>query len=124
MQNKGAISFFAILLSLVCLFELSFTWKVSSIEGDAKSFAAGDVQKERAYIDSISSEVVYNVLFKKYTYKECKERELNLGLDLKGGMNVTLEVAVPDVVRTLANNSTDPTFQKAFKQAVDKQKKS
>jgi len=122
MQNKGAISFFAILLSLVCLFELSFTWKVSSIEGDAKSFAAGDLQKERAYIDSISSEVVYNVLFKKYTYKDCKERELNLGLDLKGGMNVTLEVAVPDVVRTLANNSTDPTFQKAFKQAVDKQK--
>jgi len=122
MQNKGAISFFAILLTLVCLFELSFTWKVSSIEGDAKSFAAGDLQKERAYMDSISSEVVYNVLFKKYTYKECKERELNLGLDLKGGMNVTLEVAVPDVVRTLANNSNDPTFQKAFKLAVEKQK--
>jgi len=122
MQNKGAISFFAIMLALVCLFELSFTWKASSVENDAKEFAAGDPIKEKAYIDSIASEVVYNAIFRKYTYRECKEKELNLGLDLKGGMNVTLEVAVSDVVRSLSNNSTDPVFTKAMNLAITRQK--
>lgn len=122
MQNKGAISFFAIMLALVCLFELSFTWKASSVESDAKEFAAGDPIKEKAYIDSIASEVVYNAIFRKYTYRECKEKELNLGLDLKGGMNVTLEVAVSDVVRSLSNNSTDPVFIKAMNLAITRQK--
>jgi SecD/SecF fusion protein len=122
MQNKGAISFFAIMLALVCLFELSFTWKTSSVESDAKLFANGDPKKERAYLDSISSEVVYNAVFRKYTYRECKEHELNLGLDLKGGMNVTLEVAVSDVVRSLSNNSTDPSFTKAMDLAIARQK--
>jgi len=122
MQNKGAISFFAIMLALVCLFELSFTWKASSVESDAKIFAAGDPKKEKAYLDSIASETVYNVLFRKYTYRECKAKELNLGLDLKGGMNVTLEVAVSDVVRSLSNNSTDPTFLKAMELANARQK--
>lgn len=122
MQNKGAISFFAIMLALVCLFELSFTWKASSVENDAKEFAAGDPKKEKAYIDSIASEVVYNAIFRKYTYRECKEKELNLGLDLKGGMNVTLEVAVSDVVRSLSNNSADPTFIKSMNLAIARQK--
>jgi SecD/SecF fusion protein len=122
MQNKGAISFFAIMLALVCLFELSFTWKASSVESDAKEFAAGDPKKEKAYIDSIASEVVYNAIFRKYTYRECKEKELNLGLDLKGGMNVTLEVAVSDVVRSLSNNSTDPVFTKSMNLAIARQK--
>lgn len=122
MQNKGAISFFAIMLALVCLFELSFTWKASSVENDAKEFAAGDPIKEKAYIDSIASEVVYNAIFRKYTYRECKEKELNLGLDLKGGMNVTLEVAVSDVVRSLSNNSTDPVFTKSMTLAISRQK--
>ena len=110
MQNKGAISFFAIMLALVCLFELSFTWKASSVESDAKEFAAGDPIKEKAYIDSIASEVVYNAIFRKYTYRECKEKELNLGLDLKGGMSVTLEVSIPDLILSLSDYSTDPTF--------------
>lgn len=122
MQNKGAISFFAILLALVCLFELSFTWVVSGVESDAKEFANGDPKKERAYIDSIAGEVVYNAVIKKYTFRECKEKELNLGLDLKGGMNVTLEVAVPDVLRSLSNYSQDVTFNKAIALANDRQR--
>lgn len=124
MQNKGAISFFAILLALVCLFELSFTFVVSGVEKDAKEHAAGDPVKERAYLDSISNETVYNIALKKYTYQECKERELNLGLDLKGGMNVTLEVAVPDVVRSLARNSQDPVFRKSMDDAIAQMKAS
>jgi SecD/SecF fusion protein len=122
MQNKGAISFFAILLAVVCLFELSFTWVVSNVESDAKTYSNGDPAKAKAYIDSIAGEVVYNAVIKKYTYRECKEKELNLGLDLKGGMNVTLEVAVPDVLRSLANNSNDVTFNKALAVASERQK--
>lgn len=117
MQNKGAISFFAILLAVICLFELSFTWVVSSVEKDAARYAAGDPDKERQYLDSIAGLPVYNILIKKYTYNECKEKELNLGLDLKGGMNVTLEVSVPDVVRSLSNYSNDPTFNQAMELA-------
>ena len=122
MQNKGAISFFAILLTVVCLFELSFTWVVSSVEKDAQTYSNGDPDKAKAYIDSIAGEVVYNAVIKKYTYRECKEKELNLGLDLKGGMNVTLEVAVPDVLRSLSNNSNDDTFNKALALATSRQK--
>lgn len=123
MQNKGAIGLFAILLTLVCLFELSFTWKVNSVENAALEYAQGDPEKERAYLDSMANETIYNIFIKKYTYKECKEKELNLGLDLKGGMNVTLEVSVPDVVLSLSNYSTDPVFQNVMKQAREKYKK-
>jgi SecD/SecF fusion protein len=119
MQNKGAISFFAILLAVICLFELSFTFVVSSVERNAAAYAAGDPEKEREYLDSIAGQPVYNIILKQYTYKECKEKELNLGLDLKGGMNVTLEVSVPDVVRSLSNYSTDPTFTKAMELAIN-----
>jgi len=122
MQNKGAISFFAILLAVICLFELSFTFVVSSVERNAAAYAAGDPEKEREYLDSIAGQPVYNIILKQYTYKECKEKELNLGLDLKGGMNVTLEVSVPDVVRSLSNYSTDPTFTKAMELAVKNKK--
>jgi len=124
MQNKGAISLFAILLVIVCLFELSFTWVAGGIEKDAKAFAGGDIAKERQYLDSIAGEPVYNILLKNYTYREVKERELNLGLDLKGGMNVTLEVSVPDVVRSISNNSQDSTFLKVFNQANERYKTS
>jgi hypothetical protein len=119
MQNKGAISFFAILLSLVCLYELSFTYVSNKVEKDAWAYAGGDSAKARTYLDSIANEVVY--LGK--TYSEVKEKEINLGLDLKGGMNVMLEVSVADVVRTMANNSQDPTFTKAIEQAQAEQRK-
>lgn len=147
MQNKGAIRLFAILLALVCLFQLSFTWKTRSIEKKAKEYAnsesvrllakkiaGGDGLKEQAafdsisklkeryFFDSISATPVFNMLLKQYTYKECKEKELNLGLDLKGGMNVTLEVSVVDIVKALSNNSVNPEFNKAIALAQEMQK--
>jgi SecD/SecF fusion protein len=125
MQSKGAVKLFAILLALVCIYQLSFTLVTRGIESDAKEFAKGDEQKEKSYLDSISNKGVYNLLVKDYTYQECKEREINLGLDLKGGMNVTLEVSVVDLVRSLAGaNQNDPTFKKAIDRALELQKSS
>jgi SecD/SecF fusion protein len=115
MRIKGAIITLAIALSLASLYQLSFTWVTYKVEKKAQAYAKGDYAKENHYLDSISGQVVYNFLFlKKYTYKETKERALNLGLDLKGGMNVTLEVSVVDVLRALSNYSTDSTFNKAI----------
>lgn len=119
MQNKGAITLLAIALALVSLYQLSFTWKTNRVENAAREFAQGDPEKERAYLDSIANQEVYNFLgIAKYTYKECKELELNLGLDLRGGMNVTMEVDVADVVRSLANYSQDEAFNQALKEAI------
>lgn len=119
MQNKGAVRTFAILLALVCLYQLSFTYFTRSVESDAKAFANGDAQKEAAYLDSIANEPVYNFLFlKEYTYMECKGNEINFGLDLKGGMNLILEVKVSDIVKALSNYSTDPTFVQAMDNAI------
>lgn len=124
MQSKGAIKFFAIALALVCLYQLSFTFVTRRVEQKAAEYAKGDPKKEKAYLDSVATLPVYNLLVKKYTYLECKDLELNLGLDLRGGMNVTLEVSVVDVVRSMANNSTDPTFNKAIDAALENQKSS
>ncbi len=125
MQNKGAILTFAILLAAVCLYQLTFTWKAKQIEKDAKEYAMEDPAREFSYLDSISGEVVYNFLgLKKFTYKEVKELELNLGLDLKGGMNVTLEVSVDDLIRALSNFSTDSTFNAAIARANELKKAS
>ncbi|MDR1156454.1 MAG: protein translocase subunit SecDF [Bacteroidales bacterium] len=122
MRNKGIIRTFAILMALVCLYQLLFTWKTWTVEKDAKKYADGDYKKEAQYLDSISNTVVYNFLWlRKYTYKECKEREINLGLDLKGGMNVILEVSVADVVKALANYNSDPIFQQALSRATQMQ---
>lgn len=125
MQSKGAVKLLAILLALVCLYQLSFTFITRGVESDAKEFAKGDEQKERNYLDSLSGKGVYNLFVKDYSYQECKEREINLGLDLKGGMNVTLEVSVVDLVRSLAGaNQNDPTFKKAIDRANELQKSS
>ena len=119
MQNKGFVRAFAIVLALVCLYQLSFTYFTRSVESDAKAFANGDAQKEMAYLDSIANEPVYNFLFlKEYTYMECKGNEINFGLDLKGGMNLILEVKVSDIVKALSNYSTDPTFVQAMDNAI------
>ena len=118
MQNKGAITLLAIALALVSLYQLSFTWKTSRVEKAAQEYAQGDPNKEKAYLDSIANQEIYSLGFVKYTYKECKELELNLGLDLRGGMNVTMEVDVADVVRSLANNTQDPIFNQAVQEAV------
>ncbi len=123
MQNKGAILTFAILLAAVCLYQLSFTFKARQVEKTAQEYAQGDPDKEFYYLDSISGEVVYNFLgLKKFTFKEVKELELNLGLDLKGGMNVTLEVAVEDLVRALSNYNNDSTFNAALQSARQMQR--
>ncbi len=125
MQNKGAIRMFAILLALICVYQLMFTFKASQVEKAAKVFSKGDKQKEQIYLDSMQNEVVYNLLgIRKYTFKEVKSLELGLGLDLQGGMNVTLEVSVVDLVRSLSNFSKDPTFVQAIQMAKDKQKNS
>lgn len=143
MQNKGAIKIFAILLTLACIFYLSFTWVSRGVENDAiayaeemassartikqaKEFAGGNAALERRYLDSVENAIadryldsmkkqtVYDILIAEYTYEECKKNEINLGLDLRGGMNVTLEVSVIDIIRNLANNSADPAFNKAL----------
>ncbi|MBK8873059.1 MAG: protein translocase subunit SecDF [Bacteroidetes bacterium] len=124
MQSKGAIKFFAITLAIVCLYQLSFTLVTRNVESKAREATGGDAKAYQAYIDSVSTLPAYNLLVKEYTYRECKEREINLGLDLKGGMNVTLEVSVVDLIRSMSNNSTDPTFNKAITNAIELQKNS
>jgi SecD/SecF fusion protein len=125
MQNKGAIRLFAILLALVCLYQLSFTFVSRKVEKKAAQIADGDQLKEVHYLDSVSSETVYNFLgIRKYTYKDVKRRELNLGLDLKGGMNVTLEISVVDLVRAMSNYSKDQAFNDAVAKAIEYQKNS
>ena len=125
MRNKGIIRAFAIAMALVSLYQLLFTWKTWTIEKEAKAYANGDYKKEAHYLDSISNVEVYNFFWlRKYTYKECKEREINLGLDLKGGMNVILEVSVADAVRALSNYNPDPTFQQALSRAAQMQQNS
>ena len=123
MQSKGAIKLLAVLLALACVYQLSFTFKTRSVEKKASEYAAQfpldqQGEAEQHYLDSVQNLGVYNLGFKKFTYKECKEKELNLGLDLKGGMNVMLEVQVEDVVKALAGDSQhDPAFVGAIAEA-------
>ncbi|RXQ88136.1 protein translocase subunit SecDF [Ancylomarina salipaludis] len=118
MQNKGAIRLLAIVFALVSLYQLTFTYVTKKVEKDARLYGAGDIKKEQTYLDSIRGEKVYSFLgIKGYTYKECKELEMNLGLDLKGGMNVTMEVSVIDIIKAMANNSKDETFVAAIEKA-------
>ncbi len=125
MRNKGLIRAFAILLTLVCAWQLTFTFKSRQVEKDAKEYAKGDKAKELAYLDSMADKTVYTFLgLKKYTYKAVKSHEMNFGLDLKGGMTVTLEVSVADLVRSLSNHSTDSTFNAAWRRAAQLQRNS
>lgn len=146
MQNKGAIKIFAILLGLACIFYLSFTWVTTGVEKDAeeyaknyansakakmaaKEFANGNPSKEQSYtdqliesvqdryLDSMQKQTVYDILVAEYTYEECKKNAINLGLDLRGGMNVTLEVSVMDIIKNLSNNSADIPFNTALAEA-------
>ena len=120
MQNKSFVSLFAIVFAIVCLYQLSFTWIANDVEEDAISYSNGDELREKAYLDSISSEPVFNIGVKNYTYNECKSRELNLGLDLKGGMNVTLEVSVVDVIKAMSNYNKDESFNAAIQKSIKK----
>jgi len=126
MQNKGAIRLFAILLTLVCIYQLSFTYIVSIEKDKAKEYVKSHPgSTESTYLDSISGKGVYNFLWlKDFTYRECQDRELGLGLDLKGGMNVVLEVSVSDIVRSMVNNKQDSVFVAALKKANKDQESS
>ena len=120
MQNKGIVRTLAVLLFLVCAFYLSFSIVVNHYEKKATEYAAGDQTKELLYLDSIAPKKVWFG----YTLKECREKEINLGLDLKGGMNVTMEVSVPDILRALSGYNTSENFNRAMALAQEKQKSS
>ena len=118
MQNKGAIKFLIYTLIIVALYQLSFTFVALKIKSDAKQYGGGNYAKEVHYLDSMQNQKVYNLLVKNFTLKECLDRQINLGLDLQGGMNIMLQVNVPSLVRELSNNSADPVFNQAFGEAL------
>ncbi|MBB2150752.1 protein translocase subunit SecDF [Pedobacter gandavensis] len=118
MQGKGFIKFMAILLGIVCVYSLSFNFVTSKVEKDAKAYAKGDLNKEKAYLDSMATVPVYPVFG--FNYQFCKGKEINLGLDLKGGMNVTMEISLSELVKSLAGNPDDANFNKALAIAQEK----
>ena len=117
MQNKGFVKVFAVLLTLVCMFYLSFSFVTRHYNSKAAEYAGGDPVKESSYLDSLSTQKVWLG----YTLKQCREMEISLGLDLKGGMNVVLELNVADVIRSLSNNNQDENFNKALDLAYARQ---
>lgn len=121
MQNKGLVKGVAFVMVLVCAFYLSFTFVSGHYANKAKEYAQGDPMKEIKYLDSLSSQ---NVWLGYYTLKEVRDNEIGLGLDLKGGMNVILELNVADVVKNLSGNSQDPTFLAAMESAKEIQMRS
>ena len=114
MQNKGLVKFFAILFALVSIYSLSFTFVANKVKEEAKNFAGGNPQKEIKYLDSIGKEKVFLDFF---TYNEVKDKQINKGLDLEGGINVILQISVKDVLKQLSNNSKNPIFNKALEDA-------
>ncbi|MDY0089507.1 MAG: protein translocase subunit SecDF [Flavobacteriaceae bacterium] len=144
MQNRGLIKFIAIILALVCIYQLSFTFVANSVKKDAKEYAKAEFKKltdkkerdiqtlgvssigeidesqlEVKYLDSINNEKVFLNLF---TYDFVKENQINKGLDLEGGVNVILEISVKEILLGLSNNSKDPTFNKALEDAKTNQR--
>ena len=115
MQNRGLVKFFAILFALVSIYQLTFTFVASSVENKAKAFAKGNPEQEVKYLDSIGKEKVFLDLF---TYNDVKDKKINKGLDLEGGINVILQISVKDVLKGLANNSKDPIFNKSLDDAT------
>lgn len=152
MQGKGLIRFSAVFLIVVCIYQLLFTWKVNQVEKGAIQYSERSISSEDAsalfpddlrmqslyndsiselrrivknrYLDSVSSEKVFNLLVTQYTYRECKERQLNLGLDLQGGMSVVLQVSLKELLISMSDNSTDKNFLKALDLAEEKQSSS
>lgn len=115
MQGKGFIKFMAILLGIVCVYSLSFNLVSSNVEKNAKAYAKGDPEKEKAYLDSMSTVPVYPIFG--FDYEFCKSKSINLGLDLKGGMNVTMEISLAELVKSLAGNPDDANFNQAIANA-------
>ncbi len=122
MRNKGFVTVLTIVVTLLCLYYLSFTFISRGVQKDATEYATNadgevDILKKQAYLDSVWNKPVYNFLGKEFTYREVKGSEISLGLDLQGGMHVTLEVSPIDIIRTLAGNSQDSAFLKAVDEA-------
>ncbi|AXG72308.1 bifunctional preprotein translocase subunit SecD/SecF [Kordia sp. SMS9] len=139
MQNKGLVKLFAILFGLVSIYQLSFTFITNKIENDAKAYAITQMPKptdgvetkentdaraliEKTYLDSIDRKEPISFGFTKFTYSEAKEKELNKGLDLKGGINVILQISVRDILKGLTNDTDNETFKKALDRADELQK--
>ncbi|UCG27840.1 MAG: protein translocase subunit SecD, partial [Bacteroidales bacterium] len=114
MRNRGAILLFAVTLALVSIYQLSFTGATYKVRKDAREFAEGNLVLENNFLDSISDLNKDEWNFIGNTFKECQEKEINLGLDLKGGMNVVLEVSVKNIILALSNHSLDTTFRRAL----------
>lgn len=129
MQNKGLVKLFALLFGLVSIYQLSFTFIANNEESKARKFAESKVpnsvedynaKREKIvnrYLDSIGNESVYNLRVVDYTYKQVKDQELKQGLDLKGGINVTLQISVKDILKGLADNSKNAIFEKSLDEA-------
>ena len=136
MQNKGLVKLFAILFGLVSLYQLSFTFKANQVEKEAEEYAISKIseseenyralrsQEEASFLQEKATDTVYNIGVAKFTYNEVKQKAMNLGLDLKGGINVILQVSVKDILKGLANNTTDPVFNQALEDASELQKNS
>jgi len=131
MQNKGLVKLFAILFGLVSLYQLSFTYFTNGVEDKATEYATSKSEDskeiarlERVYLDSVANKPIIDLGISEYSYNDIKDKELNLGLDLKGGINAILQVSVKDILVGLSNNSKNPVFNEAIANAVDAQKRS
>ena len=129
MQNKGLVKLFAVLFGLVSIYQLSFTFKNNQLEDEAATYATNNFndsdainEAEVRYVDSIANKEVYDIGIAEFTGNEVKEKAMNLGLDLKGGLNVILQISVRDILYGLSNNSKDPAFNKALADAEELQK--
>ena len=124
MQNKGVIRLFAIVFALASLYELSFSYIASRVESKIEQDFPGNPLKVQYALDSLSNQTVYDLGFTSFTYKEVKAKQMNLGLDLRGGMNVILEVSVRDVLKGLVGDSEDELFVSVLKEADKNQSSS
>jgi SecD/SecF fusion protein len=136
MQNKGLVKLFALLFGLVSIYNLSFTFKANQVEKKAEELAISKISsseadyrekrsnEEKSYLESVATDTVFNMGIAKYTYNEVKQKAMNLGLDLKGGINVILQVSVKDILLGLSNNTKNPVFNKALDDASELQKNS
>lgn len=128
MRNKGVVVVLTVVITALCLYYLSFTFVSRRVQQEAIDYATDkatgsvNLSRKQQYLDSLWNKPVYNLFGAEYTYKDVKENELSLGLDLQGGMHVVLEVSPADIIRGLSGNSQDPAFVDALKVAREKQK--
>lgn len=129
MRNKGVVVVLAVIVTLLCLYYLSFTFVSSKVVREAEAYATDkngslSLAKKQVYLDSLWNQPVYNLFGAEFTYKEVKENELSLGLDLQGGMHVVLEISPIDIIKGLSGNNQDPAFMDALQKAKEMQKNS